>query len=479
MNRLAAICVILSSLIPPAFGDTLRKETHMVEMRDGVRLATDVFMPARGGPAYPVIFGRTPYGKQLSSGLSSYNSYEIAVVIQDVRGLGDSGGVPRPFVDDGWGELQDAYDTVLWLQQQDWYNGRIATTGYSAGAVLQVQMAGAIPPGMAGQLIESAPLSNYHAMFYQGGAYRKAMADTWMAVVGFSPQSQNDVRDHAVYDEFWQRQNLGERISEVDWPVWVLGGWFDIFQQGTIDIFTEIRENGGPIARENVHMIVGPWTHAGPGASAGELRFRNPESPSTWPSRESLFRLWLQDRALFREYPSVNYYTMGEVPGIGPPGNEWRTADEWPPPSNPVRFYLTPDGELGRAIPEEGVAEYTYDPSNPVPTLGGPNLVLPAGSFDQQSLETRDDVLVFTSDALEEPLEVTGRLTAVLYVSTSAADTDFTAKFCDVYPDGRSMLFNDGIQNLRLRSSLATPEPVQPGHVYRIEIDLWVSLRMG
>lgn len=455
------------------YGEALRRTTYRVEMRDGVKLATDVYLPSSGGPAFPVVFGRTPYGKQNSSSLSDYNSYKIAAVVQDVRGINDSEGVPRPLADDGWGQLQDAYDTVQWMRAQEWCNGSIATVGYSAGAMLQVQLAGAAPPGIVGQLIESGPLSSYHTTFFNGGVFRKSLTETWMAVVGFTPESLIEMRSHPHYDSHWREQNLAERIEHVDWPVSLVGGWFDIFQQGTIDLFTEIRSGAGNRARENLHMLIGPWTHAGQGHPSGQLSFPNRETPSVWPSRNDWFRHWLQDRALSPTLPKVIYYTMGEVPGYGQPGNEWRTAEDWPPPSVSVPFYLSFEGGLGRAKPPEGSREFVYDPNDPVPTNGGPNLVLPAGAFDQRDQEARGDVLVFTSEPLSQPLEVTGRITAVLYVSTSAADTDFTAKLCDVYPDGRSMLFNDGVQRLSLRTSLAAPEPVVPAQLYRLEVDLW------
>ncbi len=462
-------------LVTSCFAEQQTKTTYMIEMRDGIRLAADVYLPRTGGPAFPVLFERTPYNKALGSFLTEYNTYGIAVVVQDVRGKFESEGVPRPQVDDGWGELQDGYDTIQWIRAQEWCNGRVAMHGASADGMQAVQVAGSAPPGLVGQYIVYAPISSYHATFYQGGVFRKMQAETWLGL-NFPPEVLTLFRSHTVYDEFWRYQNLAERVEVVNWPVTLTAGWFDTFQQGTLDLFTEIKNNGGPIGRDHVHLIVGPWTHAASSGTIGELNF--PDSarkPSQWPDASDWIRHWLVDREFPRGEPApVMYYVMGEIPHlVGIPGCEWRTADTWPIPNTPTPFYLTADGGLQENIPESGRLSYTYDPNNPVPTVGGANLVLNAGPYDQRSVEDRDDVLVFNSEPLETPLEVTGHVTAILYVSCSTGETDFTAKLCDVYPDGRSMLLCDGIRRLNLRNSLSDPEPATPGEVYRVEIDMW------
>ena len=207
----------------------------------------------------------------------------------------------------------------------------------------------------------------------------------------------------------------------------------------------------------------------------GDLTF--PESAKwadAFPRFNEWSAQWLLDQPIGRDIPPVVYYTMGELPAGNAPGNEWRTAPSWPPPSRPLAMYLTVGGALqSDIVADGGQRTFTYDPHNPVPTHGGPNLLIPAGSFDQRDTEQRDDVLVFTSDLLANPLEVTGRLRAILHVTTTAVDTDFTAKLTDVYPDGRSMLLVDGICRLSLRESLEHRSEVTPGETYRLAVDLW------
>jgi len=451
------------------------RTVYQVEMRDGVKLATDVYLSTRGDGPWPVILGRTPYGKSLSADIGSFSSSGYAVVIQDVRGRFASEGIARPWVDDGWGELQDGYDTVQWIRAQSWCNGKVVTVGPSAGSILQMLLAGAAPEGLVGQLWEVGPFSNYHQTCYFGGVFRKSLVEGWLSAGLWPSECLVEIRAHPTYDDYWCLQNLGERAEVVNWPIAFVGGWFDIFQQGTLDAFTTIQQRGGPNTRGDVHLLMGAWTHAVNNTQVGEQVFPDSaKKPSQWPSYEEWFACWLKDQPLRVDLPPVLYYTMGELPDkLDTPGNEWRSADTWPPESNLTSFYLTTEGGLRREPGQPGSFSYLYDPKNPVPTLGGQNLVLPMGSFDQRPIENRSDVLLFTTEPLAEPLEVTGRITAVLYVSTSTPDTDFTAKLTDVYPDGRSMLLNDGIRRLRFRNSLSNPESVTPGEIYRLEIDLW------
>jgi putative CocE/NonD family hydrolase len=188
------------------------------------------------------------------------------------------------------------------------------------------------------------------------------------------------------------------------------------------------------------------------------------------------FDYWLKgDSNGAQDDKAVHYYVMGDPTDANAPGNFWRRADNWPPPAEPTAFYLHGDKRLVRGErPEEAqTLSYKYDPNNPVPTVGGQNLLLPKGPMDQQKIESRPDVLVFTTDVLAEPVEVTGRIYAKLYVSSDCADTDFTVKLTDVYPDGRSMLVTDGILRAALRNSFERIEPLEAGEVYELSVDLW------
>jgi putative CocE/NonD family hydrolase len=181
-----------------------------------------------------------------------------------------------------------------------------------------------------------------------------------------------------------------------------------------------------------------------------------------------------QDNEAAKEKP-VHYYVMGDPTDPSAPGNCWRSADNWPPPAQVTPFYFHPANNLvaDKAPSGDASKSYKYDPKNPVPTVGGQNLFTAKGPMDQRKVEGRGDVLVFTTDVLTLPVEVTGRIKALLYVSSDCPDTDFTVKLSDVYPDGRSMLVTDGIRRARFRRSFEHEDFLEPGKVYELEVDLW------
>jgi predicted acyl esterase len=446
-----------------------------VPMRDGTLLATDVYLPAGTGP-WPVVLVRDPYNKNgWSNGRSAFNRAGLVLVAQDTRGRYASEGRAVPVVDEGWGERQDGVDTVAWVRAQSWCNGRIAGLGYSYPAIAQLQLAGAGPEGIVGQYLYVAAMSPYHGMFYQNGVFRKGLVEPWLRQTSWPQDVLPLLRQHPSYDEFWRGQDLATRPQKVRWPAVHIGGWFDIFTQSTIDTFTALQEQGGEGARGRQHLVIGPWTHGVYTRTAGQLTFpANAQYPAGMPDEVERLRFWLtgQPESAGRE-PAVRYYVMGDVRDRQAPGNVWRSADRWPPPSQPLRLYLTPEGGLERQAPSTAsTGEYTYDPANPVPTMGGQELFGSPGPRDQRPVEGRPDVLVFSTPPLAEPLEVTGRITVRLTAATSARDTDFTAKLCDVYPDERSMLLTDGIVRARYRRSLAEPVEVVPGERTTYEIDL-------
>ncbi|MEE9261056.1 MAG: CocE/NonD family hydrolase, partial [Dehalococcoidia bacterium] len=191
------------------------------------------------------------------------------------------------------------------------------------------------------------------------------------------------------------------------------------------------------------------------------------------------FDYWLKDiETGIIEEPPVSLFVMGE--------NRWRTLEDWPPPSaHYVPYYLHSrgsaktvhgDGSLSTVPPDDEPPDtYTYDPEDPVLSLGGNNLAIPLGVQDQRPVEERRDVLVFTSDPLERPLEVTGPIKVYLWAATTAPDTDFTAKLVDVHPDGYARNLQDGIIRARYRASRTSPALVEPGRVYEYTIDLWAT----
>jgi putative CocE/NonD family hydrolase len=234
---------------------------------------------------------------------------------------------------------------------------------------------------------------------------------------------------------------------------------------------------GGQGAQGKSKLIIGPWTHGGAKKQGqGQLLYPdncidNFSGTLFWNMVNEYVRNQPGD---YDDWPPVYYYVMGDVDDVNAPGNEWRSTDNWPPQSTDINWYFHENGELSREFPSNyNPLTYNYDPENPVPTVGGQNLKIPPGPYDQAPIENRDDVLVFTSDVLNEPFEATGAIKAKLYVSSDCPDTDFTVKLTDVYPNGRSMLITDGILRMRNRNGPDHWEFMQPGNIYEVEIDLW------
>ena len=486
--RLARTALVLLGLTVLAPGEirvqTLAsKRTVMVPMRDGTHLATEVYFPAGAGP-WPVALMRTPYDKNTIFRMSPYLGvypYDlvqlgIAAVVQDTRGRGASEGLARLFVDDAWGEHADGADTVAWIRQQPWSNGRIATFGLSYMGSTQYLLAGAGAEGIVGQHIVAAPISPYHSWFSQNGVFRKGFLEDFVRFTGWPPEALEMLRQHPSYDDFWRGLDLATRPEQVRWPIVHVSGWFDAFSQGTIDAFTQLQEKGGQGGRGWQQLVVGPWTHFGIlERQAGELTFpKNAVFPPGAPDELQWLSFWLTGTPQIpADEPAVRYYVMGDVTDAQAPGNLWRRADRWPPPSRPLRLYFTGAGGLEAQSPATALTrEYDYDPAQPVPTVGGHEIFLPQGSYDQRRVEERRDVLLFSTLPLPEAAEVTGRISVRLTAATSARDTDFTAKLTDVYPDGRSMLVSDGIVRAHYRMSLSHPTPIQPGQRYAYDIDL-------
>jgi uncharacterized protein len=278
---------------------------------------------------------------------------------------------------------------------------------------------------------------------------------------------------HPRYDDFWKKLNCETQARKVRAPAVYQGGWYDIFLQGTINSFVATHYHGGAGAKGKCRLVIGPVGHG----AFTELKY--PANAARLPACGDAFA-WFDHILLGKdngiaEEKAVHYYVMGDPTDPKAPGNFWRHADDWPPASEPAAFYFHPDNALVRGRPPQGNDRktYTYDPKNPVPTIGGQELGVPLGPMDQRRVENRPDVLLFSTDELKEAVEVTGRITAKLFVSSDCPDTDFTVKLCDVYPDGRSMLVTDGILRARYHKSFEAESFFEPGHVYELSVDLW------
>jgi predicted acyl esterase len=450
--------------------------TSKVAMSDGVKLATDVYLPANGIGPFPTILLRSPYNKNGNKGHAAIvTRLGYAFVEQDMRGrYASEGHHAIIFGNDGLGgEHQDGHDTIDWIAKQSWSNGKIVTYGQSALGIVQNQAAPGAPAALKGQVVGVAFSDFYHQGAYQGGVWRKELLEGWLKQTKMDDVNLPTFLEHTTYDDFWKKLSAEAHADQVDAPGVFTGGWYDIFIQGTINSFVEIQNRGGPNARGKCLLLIGPTAHG---------KFNEPvaypdvaKAPINLAAPMNIIDHWVgKSTAGIDDIQPVHYYVMGDCDDADSPGNFWRSADTWPPPSTSTAFYLQADNTLNAIAPRESKElSYKYDPNDPVPTRGGQNLIISKGPMDQRPVESRPDVLLFTSRPLEEPLEVTGRITARLFISSDCPDTDFTVKLSDVHPDGKSLLVTDGIRRASLRNSYEKHEPLEPGEVYELEVDLW------
>ncbi len=482
------VLILLSAFCAVALAQTPRRAgaapsdrpvvNFKVEMSDGVRLNTDVYYPAQGSGPWPVLLYRTPYNIATDNiGLAA--EWGFACVCQDTRGRHGSEGVDRMFLDDGWGpDHQDGRETVDWILAQSWCNQRIATYGSSARGITQNMLAGALADSVRCMSVYIAPAGFYDHLVFPGGAFRQYDVEGWLSNQG-SSYMVDSIYAHPNDDEWWSWFDTETRHALETIPTFQYGGWFDMFSEGTIASFTGLQYGGGPGAAGNQKLLMGPWTHSMDPSHAGELTFPDAQletGEALIGSVGDWLGYWIWDQATgVMEKPPVAYYLMGDTDDGTAPGNEWRTSPVWPPPSVPVAWYLRSGSRLSLTAPSlaEPAQVYAYDPLDPVPTRGGGNLILPAGPHDQRPVLNRPDVLVFQTDALTSPVEVVGPVRVNLFVSSDRLDTDFTAKLCDVYPDGRAMLICDGILRARHRLRMDGEDFLTPGEVVPVTIDLW------
>ncbi len=503
---------------PPPRNDIRIDNRVAVPMRDGVILYADVFRPVEEG-TYPVIVSRTPYSTERYP--SSYSAAVYfarrgyAYVFQDVRGRHESGGRWEPFRDD----LEDGYDTIEWAAEQPWSNGKVGMEGGSYLGHVQWRAAQARPPHLVAIFPRVASTSIFHDWITVNGGWRLAFNFGWgpvrqesrimqntgphtmaggpdgisyakvvwhlplnemQGLVGRNAQFYRDWLAHPDYDDYWRSLSVVEHFDRIAVPVHTMGGFFDIFAQGTLRGFSGVREHGGTEqARNGSHMVIGPWEH-GVSSTVGDMDWGEAAEVDTNALALRWFDYWLRDIAngLDKE-PPVKVFVMGR--------NEWRYEHEYPIAGTDYRpLYLDSggsangshgDGRLSWTPPASDSPPdgYSYDPRNPVPSLGGANCCgvgTPSGPRDQRPIEHRSDVLVYTSDILSEPLEVVGPVKLVLHAASSAVDTDFVAKLADVYPDGRSVNVAEGILRARHREGVDQQVLMEPGQVYAMEIDM-------
>jgi putative CocE/NonD family hydrolase len=479
-----------------------------VPMLDGVTLTADVYVPRAGG-RWPTVLIRTPYNRH-SQPVLTYRQFcrrGYAVVIQDVRGRYGSQGVFGNTQQEG----PDGRDTINWIVQQPWSDGRVVMAGnsYLGMAAWWAAVQARDNPHLLAISSMCSGDDEYTDRFYSsGGALQLGHRLSWFAenltppsqvrplfssYIGHTPLVTADIAAtgyvlpawrkavaHPSDDAYWKALSIRERLKDISVPVLSFGGWFDAYAPSDLDAFSRLAAR-----HKTVETWIGPWSH-NPATRFPDVNF-GPEANFPIRSRQTeWFDYWAKGvsdgEEIQRGSATLHIFVMG--------ANVWREEHEWPL----ARMRLTPlylnssghansaagDGVLQwtpvRRAPSD---QFTYDPKNPVPTKGGAiccdPVLLPPGPLAQNANEDRADVLVYTSPLLPSELEVTGPIRVVLYASTSVNDTDFSAKLIDLQPNGRALLVTDGIQRLRYRLSLSAPTFVKRNEAYQISIDAGVT----
>jgi len=287
---------------------------------------------------------------------------------------------------------------------------------------------------------------------------------------------------HPNFDQYWKQLSIEDHFSSITVPALHVAAWYDLFQGGSLRNYQGIKEKGEGEARQAQHLLIAIGGHAGSGRKIGDVDFGAEaaafdEDKMTLEWYDFLFK---GAHNHFSEKP-VQLFVMG--------ANKWRDEDQWPPANiKETRYFLRSakgansvrgDGVLSKDAPQaaESADHYTYDPANPVPTIGGPlccdGIHMPPGQKDQRPAESRDDVLVYTTLPFTRDFEVTGPVSLELYAQSSAVDTDFTGKLVDVWPNGFAQNLTEGILRARYRDSQETPELLNPAQIYKLTLDLW------
>lgn len=498
-------------MISPKYDITVLRDVR-IPLRDGVTLSADVYQPAIGGE-FPAIVVRTPYGKTSKTIFdtgSYFASHGYNVVYMDVRGRGDSDGEFIPYRNEG----VDGYDSIEWIAQQEWCNGEIGTLGGSYLGRIQWLTALHKPPHlktMVSIVTPSDPFVEWPTgvqtphhlcwLYLTGGRvlqnvdvvdweriYQHLPLVTMDELTGKTFEHWREEMKHPYLDDWWKKICYQDKFHQIDLPVLHISGWYDDEQIGTPLNYAGMRQKAPTEhARQNQKLLMGPWTHQiNTSAQIGELDFGPNSLIDLKAYQLRWFNYWLkqEDNSIMQE-PPVRIFVMGD--------NHWRDELDWPLPHTQwVKYFIHSngnansrfgDGLLTPSAPavehgshnehEASFDQYIYDPANPVPFITDMVSSQIGGPDDYSAIERRDDVLVYTTDVLEEDIEVTGPVKMELFAATSAKDTDFMVKLIDVWPNGFAQRLTDGMVRARFREGMDQPKLIEPNKIYSYEIDCW------
>ncbi|MFN0177680.1 MAG: CocE/NonD family hydrolase [Gemmatimonadales bacterium] len=499
-----------------------------VPMRDGVVLRADIYRPVNGPDRLPVVLMRTPYNKAAFQDAGTprplgppafFAGQGYVVVVQDIRGQYESNGFFQVQNDDG----RDGFDTIDWIVKRPWSTGKVGTYGCSYLGEVQMLLAKMRHPNHAAMIPQSAsgatgPAGGFYTNWgaYEGGAFTLSTVFGWFRRAGhqvkngpvpeidfaatlktlplatmaeragYAPSEFRRFVSSAPADSFWAAKGYLTDQDRFDVPALHVNSWLDVTPEQTMYLVGLLQRNSvSAKARDNQFVIMSPTTHCASEAATTDTKVGD---RSVGDARLDYYRIYLDwfdhwlkgvDNGALKR-PKIEYYVMGK--------NAWRTAPSWPVPgSTPVRYHLSSrtsaatvrgDGQLTTAIPTKtGKDTFEYDPERPFPSRGGTicctgNPADQPGIFDQSDLESRADLLVYSTPPLERVVTIAGTVKAVLYVSSDAKDTDFTAKLLDVSPDGRSWNIVNGILRARYREGIARKVWMAKDKIYRVEVSL-------
>lgn len=471
MKSIALLSLFLTAFV--SFGQiTETYDNVQIQMRDGEFIEADVYLPSGPGPFEAVLI-QTPYNKEafvnLPMGLgSNVDAQPFAWIIADWRGFYGSAGADLSNFDRG----EDGYDICEWIVAQSWHADRIGTWGPSAlGNVQWLTMFQQHPNHVCAVPLVSEPITQYTDYFY-GGCLEEARLEQLDALgYGLSPT----VMANVYYSNLWQFvENSGDTPHLINIPTLQIGGWYDHNIDQMLPWYTSTRALANSSVRDQQYLLVGPWVHGGTGIAyvgssiQGELTYPNAAGVSDDMAWDFLNYYLLDAVNGWDATPKMTYYETGS--------NQWLTSNlDVIPSSGGSTLYLSENEQL---ISSNGVGsnQFVSDPNNPTPTIGGATLHinLDQGPYDQSSLESRSDVLVFATDALTADATLTGKMIADLYLQCSQPDADIVIRLIDEYPDGRNMLITDGIKRLRFRNGYTQADEafMTPATTYNAQVEL-------
>lgn len=455
---------------------------RMIPVRDGESLAADLYI-GDSTVRKPTILIQLPYNKnnfRLAISLPQgggtalpYDSAKYNYVIADWRGFYGStaAGIGKAGYDRGL----DGYDLVEWIAEQTWSDGKIGTWGGSALGQIQFLTAKHRPPHLVCAMPFIIDYKSEYERYFPGGVF---MREHYERVESLGLVSTQLLLDHPTYDTYWKlAEVLTDYPDSINVPLFILTGWYDHFPDAVIREYEDLRKRSDPSVRDKHKFVIGPWLHTAVGAAdQGVLSYPEAVGIPTDLAFQFFGFYLLGEETAWEGSPPVRYFDLGN--------RQWYAASLWSDvttAAEPMRLYLTETGRLKEGLEAAPTSlSYDYDPRDPSPSIGSSifsdeynGVPLLHGPQDiSQSIEKRGDVAIFSTDALAQDMTVRGAVTVKLFAATDRFDTDFGARLCDVYPDGRSIIIADAIKRLRFRSGYETEELATPGTIYPVEIKL-------